>query len=74
MSKKIGCKKGQKVQVIIEEFGAVPSDVFVYCAPKDAKDHMSSFIKHHFGSKKRFEDGHGQTDKEDIYHYETKVR
>lgn len=73
MSRKIGCGKGQKIQVVLEEFGAVPSDVFVYCDPKKADEHVNKFIKKNFGSKKRFEERHGFTDKEDIYHYETKV-
>lgn len=73
MVKRVGCRKGSKAQVVIEEFGAVIDNVFVYCNPKDANDHVNKFIKNNFGSRKRFNEEHGETDKGDIYHFETKV-
>lgn len=74
MAKRKECKKGGKIQVVVEEFGSIIDDVFVYCSPKEAEDHVNKFIKKHFGSKKKFKEAHGQTDKSDIYHFETKMK
>lgn len=74
MAKKAGCKPGSKVNVVVEEFGSIINEVNVYCKNKDAQEHYDAFIKHHFGSKKRFDEMHGETDKSDIYWYTTKLK
>ena len=71
MAIKYGCKPGDKVHVLIVEFGAVPVDVQVFCNEIDAKKTYNKFIKKHFRSHKNFDEQHGYTDKSDIYRFIT---
>jgi hypothetical protein len=71
--KKSGCKPGQKVSVVITEFGGNIDDVRVICDYPKARGIVDKYIKKHFGSKKEFEQIHGQTDKEDIYLFTPKA-